>query len=339
MLVLLATVFFIAESRWSRLHNSKAISSDKPVQIYIEESIPLDRLARKLVDLSLIENEEELKWAARIFGWNRFQKGHYLVDKSLNYDDFLSKLSRGMQDAVTVTILPGRTKADVAEKVAKQLKFDSLTFHRTIEDSLLLEEHQLDKKDIIGRLFPNTYSVYWTISPKSFFERILREFDKAVVQSHQKKIEELDRSIDEIVTLASIIEWEAQNREEKITISGLYWNRLNRGMRLQADPTINFAIGERRRLLYEDYQVDHPYNTYLYRGLPPGPITNPDLVSIRAALYPEDHDFLYMVATPNGEHTFSKTFEEHKRKSAKWREWLREQYRIKRMNERKQNGN
>lgn len=337
--MLLATIFFVAESRWSRLYNSHAISADKPVQVYLEESTQLDNLAGILEDSSLIKSEEEFKWAAGIFGWKRFQQGHYLVDNPFDYNTFLSKLARGIQDPVSVTILPGRSKADVVEKIAAQLRFDSLAFHKTIEDSVLLAKHELEQKDVIGRLFPNTYSVYWTTSPKSFFGRILREFNKAVIESHQDQIEELDRSVDEIITLASIIEWEARNGEEKRTISGLYWNRLNRGMRLQADPTVNFAVGERRRLLYEDYQVDHPYNTYMYRGLPPGPITNPDIASIRAALYPEDHDYLYMVATPKGEHAFSKTFEEHKRKSAKWRKWLQEQYRIKRMNERKQNGN
>jgi len=339
MLILLATIFFVAESRWSRLFDSHAISTEKPVHIYFEESTQLDELTRILMDSSLIKSGEELKWAANIFGWRRFHKGHYLVDGPLEYDAFLSKLARGMQDPVSVTILPGRSKADIVSKVSNQLKFDSLAFDRAIKDSTFLARQNLNKRDVIGRLFPNTYSVYWTISPESFFERILSEFNEAVIESYQKQLKELDRSVDEIVTLASIIEWEARNSEEKRVISGLYWNRLNRGMRLQADPTVNFAVGERRRLLYEDYQVDHPYNTYLYRGLPPGPITNPDLASIRAAVYPEDHEFLYMVATPNGEHAFSKTFEEHKRKSAKWREWLQEQYRIKQRNERKQNGN
>lgn len=327
----------MAESRWSRLHNSQAISSDEPVSIYLEEATSLDDLGQLLADSSLIESQEELKWAAGIFGWRRFQQGHYLVDQPFNYDTFLSKLARGLQDPISVTILPGRTKGDIVTKVAIQLQFDSLSFHQTIEDSVFLSQKKLTEKDVIGRLFPNTYSVYWTISPKSFFERILNEFDKAVVQPHQTQFKELNRSVDEIVTLASIVEWEARNSNEKRIISGLYWNRLNRGMRLQADPTVNFAVGERRRLLYEDYQVDHPYNTYLYRGLPPGPITNPDLASIKAALYPEDHNYLYMVATPDGAHAFSKTFEEHKRKSAKWRKWLQEQYRIKSMKQRKEN--
>jgi UPF0755 protein len=339
VLLLLVTAFSVAGMRWAVLYNGLAISSTQPAHLYLDEPTNLDELSRILADSSYIDNEEELKWAANLLGWRKFQTGHYLIDQPYGYEEFLSKLSRGIQDPVSVTILPGRTRADIVDKVANQLQFDSLSFHQAIDDTVFLAQQDLDQKDVIGRLFPNTYSVYWTISPQSFFERILKEFDKAVVESNQEKMEKLDRSVDEIVTLASIIEWEARNSDEKGVISGLYWNRLTRGMRLQADPTVNFAVGERRRLLYEDYKVDHPYNTYMHRGLPPGPITNPDLASVRAALYPEDHDYLYMVATPDGAHAFSKTFEEHKQKSAKWRKWLQEQYRIKRTKERQENAN
>src|SRR5699024_5296026 len=125
----------------------------------------------------------------------------------------------------------------------------------------------------IGYLYPNTFKMYWTISPEEAVKRILEVFDISVVQPNKKRFAELDKTVEEILTLASIVEWEARKQEEKAIISGLYWNRLDRGMRLQADPTVNFAVGERRRLLYQDYEVDHPYNTYLHAGLPPGPIT------------------------------------------------------------------
>lgn len=333
VLLLLVVTFLVAGLRWSTLYDNQAISSDSTAHLYLDELTNLDDLSSILADSSYIKSEKEFKWAANLLGWRRFQVGHYLIDKPYRYEEFLSKLARGIQDPVNVTILPGRSEGDIVQRVANQLKFDSLSFHQTIRDSSLLAEYDLAPKDVIGRLYPNTYSVYWTISPKEFLKRINTEFDKTIIQKHQQQFEELGRSVNEIITLASIVEWEARNSEEKKTISGLYWNRLDRGMRLQADPTVNFAVGERRRLLYEDYRIDHPYNTYQYRGLPPGPITNPDTESINAALYPEDHDYLYMVATPNGEHAFSKTFEEHKQKSAKWRKWLQEQYRIKRLNE------
>jgi UPF0755 protein len=182
-------------------------------------------------------------------------------------------------------------------------------------------------------MLPDTYLTYWTRSPKEIVNQILREFDKRVIDQHEGRFQELDYTPDEIVTLASIVEWEAKISEEKPVISGLYWNRLNRGMLLQADPTVNYALGERRRLLFEDYEFDHPFNTYVNKGLPPGPITNPSLSTIEATLYPQDHDYLYMVANPEGGHVFTKTFREHQRESEKWRIWLREQYRIKRQQE------
>lgn len=333
-LLFFITAFLVAESRWMRLHNDFAISADEPVQIYLKNATDLEGLTEILADSGLIRSREEFRWAAGIFGWNKFREGHYRIDREFSYDTFLSKLARGVQDPVSVTILPGRTKSNIVESVSTDLQFDSVAFQQTLNDSSFLADFDLRKKDVIGRLFPNTYSVYWTVSPKAFFKRILSEFREAVIVPEKARFQELDRSVDEIVTMASIIEWEARNRSEKHKISGLYWNRLNRGIRLQADPTINFAVGKRRRLLYEDYQTEHPYNTYLYRGLPPGPITNPSLNSIKAALYPEDHDYLYMVAKPDGGHSFSKTFEDHKRKSAKWRQWLQKQYRIKRQKDR-----
>lgn len=333
VLLFFLTASIIAGSRWSRLYDNDVISSEERIHIYLEDQTELNKLSGILADSGLVENQEEFQWAANIFGWKRFRQGHYQVDNDFSYDEFLSKLARGIQDPVSVTILPGRTKPKIAEAVSNDLKFDSLSFHHTIRDSSLLSSLGLEPEDVIGRLYPNTYSMYWTVSPESFLKRVLEEFSRTVVKPHQQRFDSLDYTVDEIVTLASIIEWEAKNSDEKPTISGLYWNRLNRGMRLQADPTVNFAIGEQRRILYEDYKIDHPYNTYLHRGLPPGPITNPSLSSIKAALNPEEHDYLYMVATPEGEHAFSETFEEHKQKSGRWRKWLREQYRIKRQKE------
>lgn len=325
----------MAGSRWWRLYDGDAISSEEPVHIYLEEQTDFDELSEMLVDSGVVEDVVELEWAAKIFGWQRFREGHYLIDGGLTYDQFLSKAARGAQDPVSVTIIPGSSMSRIADAVSSNLQFDSLSFHQTLNDSSALADLGLQPENVIGRLYPNTYSAYWTESPQSFLKRVLEEFDQEVVQSYQEQFDNHEYSVDEIITIASIIEWEARNQEEKSTISGLYWNRLDRGMRLQADPTILYAVGEQRRILYKDYQIDHPYNTYRHSGLPPGPITNPSLSSIEAALNPEEHDYLYMVATPEGGHAFSETFEEHKQKSAKWRKWLREQYRIKR--EREQN--
>lgn len=330
---LLSSMIF-AGSRLARLANSKSIASENPVNLYLEASIDLDQLSTMLADSGVVASKDEVMWAGKLLGWRSFHKGHYQIDGGYSYEVLLSRMAKGIQDPIALTILPGITKQRFADHVVEKMKFDSTAFDSALNDSSLLAELDIDKKDFLGRMLPNTYSIYWTSTPENLIKRINNEFQKVVVEPYADRFEELDMTIGEIVTLASIIEWEANSNEEKKKISGLYWNRLNRGMKLQADPTVNYAVKERRRLLYEDYRINHPYNTYLHRGLPPGPITNPSLSSIQAALYPADHDYLYMVASPEGTHVFSETFEEHKQESAKWREWLREQYRQKRQAER-----
>jgi len=316
------------------LGNEYAINADTSFHLYLDEPTNLSSLKNTLADSGIVKNEEEFVWAAQLLGWNRFREGHYLINKGFTYDEFLSKLARGIQDPVSMTILPGKNKGQIALSVARSLQFDSLAFRNVMTDSVLLAKMNLEPQDVIGRLYPNTYSLFWTSSPEKTFRRILSEFNKAVVQRYRDRFDEMNQKIDEVITLASIVEWEAKSAKEQPIISGLYLNRLERGMRLQADPTVNYAIGERRRLMYEDYRVDHPYNTYQYRGLPPGPITNPSLGAIKATLFPKEHDYLYMVASPDGTHAFSETFEEHKQKSAEWREWLQKQYRLKEKRER-----
>ncbi len=331
--VLLAVIIMVAGSRLSRLTNANAISSTEPVDLYLKESVELPQLADMLADSGVIRDKEELIWAAKLLGWRNFSSGHYQVDGGYSYDLFLSRMARGIQDPVSLTIIPGTTEERLVERLTDTFKFDSLSIRKAMDDSTLLAQYRIERKDLIGRMLPNTYSLYWTLSPHAVLKRIFNEFEKSVIDPYRMTLKEMDKSVNEVVTLASIIEWEASAGDDRSKISGVYWNRLDRGMRLQADPTVNFAIDERRRLLYEDYNIDHPYNTYIYRGLPPGPITNPSLESIEAAMYPDSHDFLYMVASPEGHHVYSETFEEHKKESAKWRRWIREQYRIKRMRE------
>lgn len=327
----------IAGSRLMRLESGDAISAEKEYELYLNDSINLEELTVIFADSGIVQDTSELKWAARLLGWNRFSNGHYKIDGNYSYDSLLSKMARGIQDPVTVTLIPGSTEERLADRMINTFQFDSASFYKTLNDSAFIKELNIDRKDLLGRLFPDTYSLYWTTTPESVLKRILNEFQNSVIEPNKEAFSEIDKTVDEIVTLASIIEWEATRDEEKRKISGLYWNRLNRGMRLQADPTVNFVVNERRRLLYEDYEIDHPYNTYMNSGLPPGPITNPSLSSIEAALDPASHDYLYMVASPEGTHVFSETFEEHKRESAKWRKWIREQYREKRRREAEEN--
>lgn len=329
--VLLFAFLLIFLSRSTRVTADGAITTQIPQVLLVHERSRITDLPDLLDGMAISFNEEELLWAGEILRWRTVREGRYVFDGSYSYDEFLSILARGLQTETNVTIPPGVWQETFYTRIADQMQFDADDLKSVFQDSTFLAEVGIAEKHIFGRMLPNTYRMFWTSSPQQFVRRILREFDRAVTQPYSERAEELNRSIDEIVTLASIVEWEARLDDEKSRIAGLYWNRLNRRWRLQADPTVNYALGERRRLIFADYEYSHPYNTYRIFGLPPGAITNPSLSSIRATLYPESHNYMYMVATPQGTHGFSRTYEEHQRKSREWTNWLREQRRIGRM--------
>ncbi len=324
-------------SRYSRLYNSNAITTELPIELLLHERIGLEELSEKLDSAAVNFDREELLWAGRVLGWRNFRVGRYEINNSTSYELFLSNMARGIQDPANVTVLPGNDISRLSAQLARQLQADSTSFAEQFSDgSAISMELGYSGEELLSRMLPNTYQIYWTSNPESVIKRIYSEFTASISNRYSEEIEESQFTLDEIVILASIVEWEARHTEEKPKISGLYINRLNRNMRLQADPTVLYALGERRRILFEDYRFDHPYNTYLYSGLPPGPITNPDESSIRSVLLPEDHDYLFMVATPDGNHIFNKTFDEHRRSSNEWRQWIQEQYRIKRELEREE---
>lgn len=308
-----------------RLHQSNAVFAEDKQVLYLNERTPISILPRKLDALDIDYDDNELAWASAVKGWRNFHRGRYELDGGMSYEEFFRKLALGLQDPGNVTIIPGTTKEAFAFRVASQMSFEADDLLEAMEDSNVLAELDIEEHLLFGRMLPNTYQMYWTSTPEQFLRRMLREFENRVVQSYEDRMQGLGKTPDEIVTLASIVEWEAKVEDEKTTISGLYWNRLNNYWRLQADPTVSYAVGERRRLTYDDYRIDHPYNTYLFKGLPPGPVTNPAYSTIRATLYPEDHDYYYMVATPEGSHAFSETYAEHQRRSREWTQWLREQ--------------
>ena len=333
LLVLFFIFFSVFGSRQSRLAGNRALVFDKTYTIQLDQNKNVEELIVMLSNEHIEFDEDDFRWATKLLGWRAFKTGSYEVNGKYSYQSFLSKLALGIQDPVHVVILPGITEQKLVESLSTQLKFDSTEIATILTDSLFLEELGLSNHELLGRMLPETYHMYWTTSAASVVRRILKEFDDQVIYSLSEEVKSKGLEIQDILTMASIVEWEAKIEDEKSIISGLYWNRLNKRMRLEADPTVNFALGERRRLLFEDYKFKHPFNTYLNRGLPPGPITNPSYSSILAALRPMDHDYLYMVANPEGGHEFSRTFEEHQIASEKWRKWLREQYRLKRYNE------
>ena len=335
LLLFLFCFTLVWTSRQFRLNNPDAVVFTAPTDLFLYDSTNLDQLFEMFDRSDLNYHKAEMIWAAQTLGWRRFRAGRYLLQGRYSYGELLSKLARGLQDPVSVTVLPGSDPGRFYLRLSQQLRADSLSFAVLFQDdSPFVSEFELSPLELFSRMVPNTYEMFWTSTPDAVIRRLLHEFDRAVVRGLENELADHPLSLDEVLTLASIVEWEARFDHEKPKIAGLYLNRLQRNMPLQADPTVAFALGERRRLLFEDYRIDHPFNTYLIRGLPPAPITNPALSSVRAVLFPEEHSYLFMVATPEGTHRFSRTFEEHRIASEEWRRWLREQLRIRRELER-----
>jgi len=334
LIIFLIALALTFGSRYSRLYTSNALQVDGVAVLMLHDRTGLDNLYEKLDSLGVGVDWDELQWAGSLLGWRNFRPGRYELDGRSSYDEILSAMARGIQDPGNVLVHGSIDIPLLSQRLSLQMMADSASFAAQFTDtSAIAVEMGLTGEELFARMLPNTYQMYWTSTPEAVVRRILREFNQRITNRLAEEIEESQFTLDEILILASIVDWEARNQDEKSTISGLYINRLNRNMLLQADPTVLYALGERRRILFEDYRVDHPYNTYLHAGLPPGPITNPDEASILSVLNPEEHDYLFMVATPEGSHEFNRTFEEHRRSSENWRTWLREQYRIKRERE------
>ncbi|MGM0506793.1 MAG: endolytic transglycosylase MltG [Bacteroidota bacterium] len=324
--VLLFLIVFLSRSH--RLYQADAIQFPDSVEFEIRTPSTVQQFTNRLEEVDAVYDPDELLWASSLLGWRRVQPGYYQFSGEVSYEDMLSRLALGLQNHKRVTIPSGSRPNELASHLDQEMMADSSEFVAMFSDSsTIAQEYGWTGSELFARMYPDQYDLYWTWQPEQVVRHLLAEFQKRI-EPFEPQNDEGSFSVDERLTLASIVEWEAGTHDEKPAISGLYLNRLQRGMRLQADPTILYAIGEHRRLYYNDYRLDHPYNTYRNNGLPPGPITNPDIHSLRAAFEPEDHDYLYMVATSEGRHRFTRTYQEHQDASRDWRRWLEEQSRM-----------
>lgn len=257
-----------------------------------------------------------LKSIATLAGYTKqVHTGHYEITKGINSLFLIRKLKNGRQDPLLLTIPEVRTKEQLAEKLGNRLMMsaDSLLYY--LNDSATCAQYQTDTANIIGLFIPNSYEVYWNITPKQLISRMEREWNVFWDDKRMQKAHKIGLTPPEVITLASIVDEETANNAEKPTIAGMYLNRLNSGMPLQADPTIKFALRrfELRRIYHEMLKTPSKYNTYINQGLPPGPIRIPSVKGIESVLNAQKHDYMYMCAKEDfsGFHNFAKTFAEH----------------------------
>ena len=296
------------------------------VKVTIPKGASLKEVSATLLNYNIIRNERSFLLAVKTLGYEKdMPAGRFkLLEASTNFE-IIDQLVNGIQVNKRVTILEGWTIDVIAEELHEKIGIDQDEFKAASRNELLLWKWGISEKTVEGYLFPNTYLFSEDEDIQDIIGRMINEYKQRITIEFRSRMKELGMEENEVITLASIIEGEAIYDSERSVISGVYHNRLNIGMRLQADPTIQYIIKDSpRRLLNKDLKIKSPYNTYLNNGLPPGPINNPGIESIKAALYPADIDYIYFVARGDGYHTFSRTKDEHNKAKRKFQKIRRE---------------
>ncbi len=270
------------------------------------------------------------KQSAALFNLLQIKPGRYLIKKGMSNVEIINKLKSGTQDPIKLTINAVRDIYQLAAKLGSVLMYDSAAFVKQLTDSNQLKILGYNEYDVLSLFIPNTYEVYWSVSPDRFIKRMKTEHENFWSQKNR-----LDKAIkkgltaNQVYTIASIVDKETIIENEKSIIAGVYLNRIQKGMKLQADPTVVFALGQigLKRVLLEHLKVESPYNTYLFEGLPPGPICMPELSTIDSVLNAGEHEFIFFCARPgyDGGHVFAETLEAHGQNARKYRLWLNQE--------------
>lgn len=312
MLLFVAVLFEVSDRNDNSLY-----------KVVIPKGASADQVASILLKQDLIQSRFGIKFALGFFGLsNKIQAGSYHLSKAMTLNEIVHRITAGKvakPDLVKITIPEGKSIYKIGELLTEQgfnfgEEFKYLT-NKKIPDDLITKYpflDEVDTKSLEGYLFPDTYYVAKDVAMYDLVDIMLRRFDELVIPFWEEVKEKTDYSLHEILTLASIIEKEAAYDFERPLISSIFHNRLDIKMALEADPTVKYVLGNpTKRVLYKDLEVNSPYNTYKYRGLPPGPICNPGYYSIKYAIYPDETDYLYFVAKKDGTHIFSRTWAEH----------------------------
>lgn len=294
-------------------------------EVEIRHGSTVKQIGQQLYRKRLIHSPYLLQFFAHFNGSSRRLKaGIHPFNGQMTTWEVLLELERPRDITQNVTVLEGLEKKQVAVILSKQLNLDQNKLLLLMNSPTFCKTLSVQAKNLEGYLFPETYNFSTTVSEQRVLRRMVEHCRAVFDERLQRRMRELGMSIHEVITFASIIEGETSWDSERDTIAAVYHNRLKKGMRLQADPTVQYALpGEPRRLFYKDYTYDSPYNTYRHAGLPPGPINSPGRASIEAALFPADIDYLYFVATGEGGHIFTRTLQEHataKKRTAATRE-------------------
>ena len=294
--------------------------------LYIPTGSNLDDVVAIIKAQHILNNTESFKWVASKMNFKNIKPGKYKITKGLSNIELVRLLRSGKQEPIKLTFQNIRLKTDFAGYIGKNFEIDSLAFLNMLDSIDLVRQYGFDEETIFCMFIPNTYEMYWNTSKEKFFERMQKEYVKFWHTERLAQAKAIGLSPVQSSILASIVDQEALLNREMVRIAGVYMNRLNRGIKLEADPTVIFANGDFtvKRVLYKLLQKDSPYNTYKYNGLPPGPICMPSVAAIDAVLHFEKHNYIYFCAKEDfsGLHNFASNVTEHQMNAKKFQQAL-----------------
>lgn len=289
---------------------------DQEVYLLIPTGSAFEEVVSRLQKDGCLQDRESFVWVARQMNYDRRVKpGRYRIRRGMSNRQLVSLLRSGQQSPVKLTFNNIRTASELAGIIGRKLEADSTELAELFGNEKFLAGYGFTRETGLCIIIPNTYEFYWNTSAQQFFLRMSREHRKFWTENRREKARQAGLNPEEAVILASIVEKESQMADERATIAGVYMNRLRDDWKLEADPTLVFASGDFtiRRVLNEHKKIDSPYNTYLHKGLPPGPICIPSISSVDAVLNYEKHNYYYFCARDDfsGYHSFAKTYSDH----------------------------
>lgn len=292
------------------------INNQEKYYLFISTGSDFNAVMDSLNHAAVLNNKESFVWVADRMEYTEHVKpGRYLLKDGMNNKELVALLRSGKQSPVKVTFNNVRTIEQLAGRISKLLEADSTSIVSVFKNDTLLKENNLNIYNSNSILIPNTYEFYWNTSAKQFYDRMNKEYHNFWTPARMEKLKEAQLTQQEVSVIASIVEQETHQDSEKPVVAGVYVNRFKQGWKLEADPTLIYALGDFtiRRVLNQHKEVDSPYNTYMHTGLPPGPICIPGIPSIDAVLNYTRHEYYYFCAKDDfsGYHAFAKSYADH----------------------------
>lgn len=326
--VLVGAIF--AYNVYSSIFTDNTAFNNEEAHLYVTSEATFQNVLDDIEPL-LKDPESFIKVADKKGYTANVKSGHFIIKKGMNNNEIINSI-RSNNVPVKVAFNNQERIEDLAGRIANQIEADSLSLITAMLDKNYLSKRGLNEDTALTMYIPNSYEVYWNTNAQGFRAKMAKEHDRFWTNARKAKAKALGLTPVEVYSIASIVQKETAKNDERPRVAGVYLNRLKKGIKLDADPTVIFAVKKNennwnkviKRVLYKDLETDSPYNTYRNAGVPPGPIFMPDVTAIDAVLNPEKHDYYYFVADVEnfGYHKFAKTLSQHNANSAAYRRWI-----------------